>query len=438
MSGARPAAGDAARGDAARGPRRLATGLLVAMAGLFVLAGRETGAGAEAGWGWLRAFAEAGMVGGLADWFAVTALFRHPLGLPIPHTALVPANKDRIATSMGSFLRGNFLTPTVVARRMRGLDLAGAIGRTLAQPGGGAEGGSRAGSQAGSQGGGERLRAGVAEALGEVMRALDDERIAGLVRGARRGQLERLDLAPLAGQLLAAAMAEGRHVPLLDAALLRMGEALEENEPLLRAMIERHAGALMRWTGLDSRVANAVLAGLYRVLAECAVDPHHPLRARLEESIAGLAEALVHDPAMRARVAALQAEALANPAMAAWMDGLGARLRAAIHRAATDPEHALGGKLAAGLAGFGEALQSDARLRLTLNRVARRVLVGLTNRHGASIVTLVSETVRRWDGQTVSRRIEAVVGRDLQYIRLNGTLVGGIVGLALHAVQGVL
>ena len=275
-------------------------------------------------------------------------------------------------------------------------------------------------------------------AFAEVMRALDDERIAGLVRGALRGQLERLDLAPLAGQLLAAAMAEGRHVPLLDAALLRMGEALEENEPLLRAMIERHAGALMRWTGLDSRVANAVLAGLYRVLAECAVDPHHPLRARLEEGIAGLAEALVHDPAMRARVAALQAEALANPALAAWMDGLGARLRAAIHRAATDPEHALGGKLAAGLAGFGEALQSDARLRLTLNRVARRVLVGLTNRHGASIVTLVSETVRRGDGPTVSRRIEAVVGRDLQYIRLNGTLVGGIVGLALHAVQGVL
>ena len=194
----------------------------------------------------------------------------------------------------------------------------------------------------------------------------------------------------------------------------------------------------MRWTGLDTRVANAVLAGLYRLLAECAVDPEHPLRTRLEEGIAGLAEALVHDPAMHRRVAALQAEALANPAMAAWMNRLGKRLRAAIHAAANDPERALAGRLGAGLAGFGEALQSDMRLRLTLNRVVRRVLVGLANRHGASIVTLVSETVRRWDGRTVARRIEAVVGRDLQYIRLNGTLVGGCVGLALHAVQGLL
>ncbi len=409
--------------DVAKGPRRLATGLLVAMACLFVLAGHMGGHSPV--WGWVRAFAEAGMVGGLADWFAVTALFRHPLDLPIPHTALVPANKDRIALSMGNFLRGNFLTPAVVARRLRGLDMAGGIGRFLTRP-------------AGESGGGTRLRAGLAEALGEVMRALDDERIGGVVRAALRGQLERIELAPLAGQLLGAAMAEGRHVPLLDAALLRMGEALEENEPLLRAMIERHAGGLMRWTGLDAKVANAVLAGLYRLLAECAVDPHHPLRTRLEEGIASLAEALVHDPAMHRRVAALQAEALANPAMAAWMNGLGAKLRAAIHRAASDPDQAFAGRLGAGLSGFGEALENDVKLRLTLNRVARRILVGLTNRHGASIVTLVSETVRRWDAQTVSRRIEAVVGRDLQYIRLNGTLVGGIVGLGLHAAQGVL
>ena len=414
-----------AAGDAARGPRRLAAGLLVAMAALFALAAREAGHGA--GWGWLRAFAEAGMVGGLADWFAVTALFRHPLGLPIPHTALVPANKDRIALSMASFLRGNFLTPAVVARRLRGLDLAGGIGRFLAHP-----------ATDDGVGGGVRLREGVAEAFAEVMRALDDERVGGLLRSALRGQLERLDLAPLAGQLLGAAMADGRHVPLLDAALLRLGEAMEDNEPLLRAMVQRHAGGLLRWTGLDTKVADAVLAGLYRLLAECAVDPDHPLRTRLEEGIAALAEALVHDPVMHARVARLQAETLANPAMAAWMNRLGARLRDAIHHAATDPQRVLAGRLGAGLAGFGEALQGDSRLRLTLNRVGRRVLVGLANRHGASIVTLVSETVRRWDGRTVARRLESVVGRDLQYIRLNGTLVGGCVGLALHGVQGLL
>lgn len=390
------------------------------MAGLFVLARHFGGGAAFGAWGWLRAFAEAAMVGGLADWFAVTALFRRPLGLPIPHTGLIPANKDRIADSMAGFLRGNFLTPAVVARRLRSLDIAGALGRLLTDP----------------QAGGEaRLRAGATEVLGEVLRALDNDQLGAVVKSGLRGQLERIELAPLAGQLLGAALDEGRHGPLLEATIRRAGIALEANEPLLRAMIHDRANSLMRWTGLDERLANAILDGLYRLLAECIVDPNHPLRRQLEESLAGLAEALVHDPAMGARVARAQGEVLGSPAMSAWLDGLGERARSALRRAVSDPEAALAGKLGAGLAGFGAALQTDARLRRTVNSVTRRALVGLANRHGAAIVTLVSETVRRWDARTVSRRIEAVVGRDLQYIRLNGTLVGGGVGLALHALE---
>ena len=404
--------------DPARATRRLATAMLVAMAGVFAFSVHFGGRGPA--WGWLRAFSEAAMVGGLADWFAVSALFRRPLGLPIPHTGLIPANKDRIAATMADFLRENFLTPSVVARRLRALDMAAALGRFLSAP---------------ARDGGSRLREGVAQALGEVLRALDDEKLGALIRSGLRGQLEKIELAPLAGQLLGAALAEGRHLPLLEAALHRAGRALEENEALLRAKISEHAGGLMRWTGLDGRVASAVLDGLYRLLAECIVDPDHPLRRQLEESIARLADELMHDAAMQARVARLQAEALANPAMAAWMDRLGASARAALHRAASDPERALAGKLGAGLSNLGEALQSDARLALAVNRVVRRALVGLANRHGAGIVTLVSETVRRWDARTVSRRIEAIVGHDLQYIRMNGTLVGGLVGLALHAVE---
>ena len=409
------------RADPGRGPRRLATGLLVAMAALFVMSRHFGGGGAAFGaWGWLHAFAEAAMVGGLADWFAVTALFRRPLGLPIPHTGIIPANKDRIADSMAGFLRGNFLTPAVVARRLRALDIAGAIGRLLTDP--------RAGGEA-------RLRAGAAEVLGEVLRALEDDHLGGALKSGLRGQLERIELAPLAGQLLGAALDEGRHGPLLEAAIRRAGIVLEANEPLLRGMIHDRANSLMRWTGLDERLANAILDGLYRLLAECIVDPGHPLRRQLEESLARLAEDLVHDPAMRSRVARAQAEALASPAMSAWLDGLGERARAALRRAVSDPEAALAGRLGAGLAGFGAALQTDAKLRRTVNSVTRRALVGLANRHGAAIVTLVSETVRRWDARTVSARIEVAVGRDLQYIRLNGTLVGGGVGLALHALE---
>ena len=285
-------------------------------------------------------------------------------------------------------------------------------------------------------GGGEaRLREGVAQALRQVLRALDDEKLGALLRSGLRGQLEKLELAPLAGQLLGAAVAERRHGPLLEAALQGVGRALEANEALLREKISEHAGGLLRWTGLDAKLANAVLDGLYRLLAECIVDPDHPLRVQAEEGLVRLAEALMHDPAMQARVARLQAEALANPAMAAWMDQLGKRARAALQRAVSDPERALAGRLGAGLTSLGIALQSDDRLNLAVNRVARRVLVGLANRHGAGIVSLVSETVRRWDARTVSRRIEAAVGRDLQYIRMNGTLVGGLVGLALHALE---
>lgn len=404
--------------DPARGPRRFATGMLVAAAGLFLVA--EYMRGTAPVWDWLRAFSEAAMVGGLADWFAVTALFRHPLGLPIPHTALVPANKERIATTMAGFLQGNFLTPAVVARRLGTIDLAGAVGGFLTEPG---------------RGGEARLREGVADALNEAIRALEDERVGTMVKSRIREQVEKINLAPLAGELLGAMVEQGRHIPLLEAVLHHAGVLLEDNEDLLRATINKNSGSLMRWTGMDAQIANTVLEGLYRLLDECSTDPNHALRVQLEESVTKLADDLVGDPEMHARIARFQAEALANPALAEWLERLAIRARAAIQRAATDPQQVLAGKLSDGLAGFGEALQANARLRNTVNRVARRAMVGLVNRHGSGIVTLVSETVRRWDARTLTGRIEAIVGADLQYIRMNGTLVGGIVGLALHACE---
>ncbi|MDE2405313.1 MAG: DUF445 domain-containing protein [Sphingomonadales bacterium] len=398
--------------------RRSATLLLLAMAVLFVLASRMAGTGAL--WQWPRAFAEAALVGGLADWFAVTALFRRPLGLPIPHTAIIPENKDRIADTMATFLRTWFLTPQVVARRLRPLNPAALAGAWLADPRRGGEG---------------RVRQGAAALLGEVLQSLDGEQLGGLVKASLRRQAERVELAPLLGQVLHAAIADRRHVPVLEAAIRWAGSALEANEDTLRAMIHARANALLRWTGIDERIANALLDGLYRTLAECLVDPHHPLRQRLEAGLQALADDLRHDAGLRARVEAAKHELLANPAIAAWLDGLWERFRAAMLQATRDPDRMLGGSLGEGLAAFGAALQGDARLQFLVNRFVRRTLVGMVARYGGGIVTLVSDTVRRWDAVTVTGRIEGAVGRDLQFIRINGTLVGGLVGVAIHAVS---
>jgi len=408
--------------DRGRRMRLVATGLLLVMAVAFLLLRRFSGEYPDAHvfWGYALAFTEAAMVGGLADWFAVTALFRRPLGLPIPHTAIIPENKDRIAETMAAFLRDNFLTPIVVARRMRGYNIAGAAGTYLADPALGGEG---------------RLRAGAASLLGDVLESLDKDQLGSMVKGGLRAQLEKLDLAPLLGQLLTAAIADQRHLPVIESFIRRAALTIEDNEDLVRAIIHDRAGGVMRWTGLDEKLANAVLDGLYKLLAETLVMPNHPLRGRIIEGIDQLAHDLLHDPAMQARVQRLKGEVLDNPAMARWLDGMWEQLRLKLLRAVRDPGRVLSGQMGDSMAALGTALQGDPRLQLLVNRFARRTTVGMVTRYGDEIVRLVSETVRRWDARTVTDRIEGAVGRDLQFIRINGTLVGGLVGVLLHALS---
>jgi uncharacterized membrane-anchored protein YjiN (DUF445 family) len=402
--------------------RLVATGLLVAMAALFVVARQMSGQGPA--WGYVVAFAEAALVGGLADWFAVTALFRRPLGLPIPHTAIIPVNKDRIADSLAAFLRANFLTPQVVARRLYRLDVAGLLGDYLANP---AVQSARIGDS-------------VTSLLAEILETLDPDKVGRPAKALLRSQIERIDLAPLIGQVLTGMIADGRHRPVIDALLRRAGALLEANEAALRTLIHERANTLMRWTRLDDRLANTLLDALYALLAETLIDPAHPLRRKIDETLEALAQDLIHDPAMGERVAKMKADVLANPAFSAWLDGLWERTRtsliAQLHAGTgTGTGGATMGGLRSGLAGFGRALGEDPTMRALVNRFARRSLTGLASRHGDGIVRIVSETVRRWDARTVTRRIESAVGRDLQFIRINGTLVGGLVGLALHALE---
>ena len=399
--------------------RRTASGLIVLMAALFLWSGRYLDV--HPAWGYLHAFAEAAMVGGLADWFAVTALFRRPLGLPIPHTAIIPENKDRIADTMAGFLRDNFLTPAVVGRRMGSMNLAQAVGSYLADP--------RATQDS-------RIRAGAGELAVEVLESLDPERLGTQVRTGLKTQLAKLEVAPLLGGMLEAMIADGRHRPLIDKIIRWAGLVLEDNETLVRDMVHKRANAVLRFTGLDERLANSVLDGLYKLLAEVLVDPDHPLRSKIEEGLQDLAHGLREDPEMRERIERMKQELLENPAIGDWWQGVWERLRANLIESIRSSHGSTGHDYIGETFGeLGAALRDDERLQRQVNRFARRTAVGVATRYGDQIVRLVSETVKRWDAQTITDRVESAVGRDLQFIRINGTLVGGLVGMTIHTLD---
>ncbi|MGE0179593.1 MAG: DUF445 domain-containing protein [Sphingomonas sp.] len=399
--------------------RALATAMLAGMAAVFIAA---TGlVDQHPAWGFVRAFAEAGLVGGIADWFAVTALFRHPLGIPIPHTAIVPRNKDRIGEALASFLRANFLTPSVVARRMRDLDVASAVGRFLARPPG--EG---------------RLREGGSRLLADILEALDEEKLGGMVKTALANRLRSVEIAPLLGQTLEAAMTEERHVPMIDAIVTWTGRTLDANEDLIRDMVHQRAGWILRLAGLDERLAEAIVDGLRKLTIEMAIDPNHPLRAKAEEGLARLAANLRSDPETMAKVEEWKSEMVGNEAVGDWLDQIWEKGRAGLLKSARDPDAALAGKFGEALRQLGETLQQDPRLNRAINQFARRTAAGISDSYGDGLVKLVSETVRGWDARTISDRLENAVGRDLQYIRINGTLVGGLVGVVIHTIEVVL
>ena len=401
----------------AQGMKAVATGLLVVMAVVFAVT--RALEPAYPSLGYVKAFAEAAMVGGLADWFAVTALFRHPLGLPIPHTAIIPRNKDRIGEALASFIRDNFLIPSVVARRMQRLDVASAVGRFLQTP----------------AGEGTRIRAGASRLIADVFESLDDERLGGIVKSAISTRLRNAEVSPLLGHALASAINDDRHVPMLEAAIRWTARALAANEQLIRDMVRKKANWALKLAGLDTKLADSIINGLRKLTIEMSTDPAHPVRVKVEEALAQLANDLQTRPETRERVEAIKEQLLDNQSVSLWLDALWQRGREAIIKAARNPDAVMAGKLGEVLKSMGGTLEKDRRIRAAINQFARRAIVGMAASYGGSIVKLVSETIRGWDARTVTNRLEAAVGRDLQYIRINGTLVGGLVGLILYAID---
>lgn len=393
--------------------RLIATLLVAAMALLFIASLQWPHAHPAVPWA--RAFAEAAMVGGLADWFAVTALFRRPLGLPIPHTAIIPEQKDRLGDTLASFLKDNFLKPQVVARRLDDADLAGVLGRWLASPPAPTPTPNR--------------KRGLAPLVARLVESLDDPAIARLVEDVARGRLAEMRLSPLLADAIDTMVEKGRHEPLIDSGIDWGLATLSDEAPTIRDLVTERTNWLLRLAGADESMSNTMIGAVQRLLVEMKQDQFHPVRLRIVEALRQWSFDLRHFPETQERVEGFKADLMANPAMAGWVNGLWTSARGALVRGLND---GAGNRLAGALAAVGQRIEGDEDLKRSLNTALRRAVVGLAHDHGDAIVSLVSQTVRSWDAATVTEKVEEAVGRDLQFIRINGTLIGGSIGLAIH------
>jgi uncharacterized membrane-anchored protein YjiN (DUF445 family) len=394
--------------------RRRATGLLIAVTVVF---GVSTALVHRAPWlAWVQATAVASMVGGLADWFAVTALFRRPLGLPIPHTAIVVERKDRFAETLGAFVQESFLTPEAVISRLRA---AGAV--------------DRAAAWLSDERHARDLAGRAADALSSAADLLHDADVHEVLDTLVRQRIDQVALAPLAGRALERLTQDGRHEPVLDAAFDGLSRYLRLNG----VDLHRRLGVQSPWWlpgPLSSRMVQRLLDRSEHVLADMARNRQHPLREQLGAGLEKLAIQLQTDPWMRRRGEELKAEFLAQPtvrdlAAAIWSD-----VKKELREQAAEPGSELRGRIARGVAQTGRRLATDRGLADAAQRSLEGLVRLLLGSFEAELAGLVSGTISRWDAADTSRRLELLLGPDLQYIRINGTVVGALAGLVLHAV----
>jgi uncharacterized membrane-anchored protein YjiN (DUF445 family) len=400
------------RRTALRRMRLLATLLLVLMAAIFIVT-----TAVKLDWPWIpyvRAFAEAGMVGACADWFAIVALFRRPLGLPIPHTGIVPNNKDRIGKALGNFITNNFLTAAVMNERLARIDMVGALGRWLSEPANA-----------------KRLGDYVALQLPHIAESLPLPRIGESIGAIAQQAAQAIPAAPVASKLLAILWAQGEAQALLAQAIEQSEAWLASNKDILTNKVsERSSRWIPKW--IDRMIAEKVLNGLLGTLAEMR-DPSHPWRIELRKTVEKLIAELATDPQMRARVEDLKAELLASPLLIEQAKTLWAEVESGLASGLPAHSEAIGDACARALLNAGAWLQEDDERKAQLNRRIRIIGERFLLPYRVEIGTFIERVVRNWDSATLVDRLELQVGKDLQYIRINGTLVGGLVGLLIYA-----
>ncbi|HYJ66086.1 MAG TPA: DUF445 domain-containing protein [Nocardioidaceae bacterium] len=402
---------DEARRRGLRRMRGLALGLLALAVLAYALTRDQDGF-----LGFVNAAAEAAMVGAIADWFAVTALFRHPLGLPVPHTAIIPTRKDALGRSLQAFVTDNFLAEPVVRARLADAQVSLRAGLWLADP--------------------AHSEVVVREAARVTRRALLAVRDADVEALVRDGLLPRVaeePLSPVTGRLLEQVLRDGAHHSLVDLVLTEAHAWLVENGETVTEVV----GARAPWwtpVWLDERVSVRVHAEAVAWVAEIKDDREHRARKAIDDLLAKLAHDLQHDPDMVERAESFKRRMLAQPQVVTTSVGLWNVLRRALAETLDDPESPVRAKAADELTAFGHRLVSDEPLRARLDAYAADAATYLVRTYGAELTRVITDTVERWDGQEAARRIELHVGRDLQFIRINGTLVGGLVGVLIHTV----
>ncbi|GHJ27980.1 membrane protein [Streptomyces hygroscopicus subsp. sporocinereus] len=411
---------DAERRRGVRRMKAFATGLLLGVALVYVLAtwARSSGAG---GWtGYVAAAAEAGMVGALADWFAVTALFRRPMGLPIPHTAIIPTKKDQLGVSLGEFVGENFLSGDVVRMRLRAVGIGSRLGAWLADP-----------EHA------DRVTAELATALRGALTVLRDSDVQAVVGEAINRRAATQEIAPGLGKLLERVVAEGGHRRAVDLVCLRAHDWLvEHNESVMQAV----AGGAPGWTPrfVDRKVGERVYKELLRFVTEMRDMPDHPARGALDRFLTDFAGDLRSDTDTRARVERLKSEVLGRGDVQDLIASTWASVRSMIVAAAEDERSELRLRARAAILSLGGRMVTDRRLRGKVDGWLEDAAVYVVTTYRGEITSLITETVAGWDAEHTSRKIEAHIGRDLQFIRINGTVVGALAGLVIYTVSRAL
>ena len=401
-----------------RNMKRWALALLVLATVIFIIARLLEG---RYPWlGIVRATAEASMIGGLADWFAVTALFKHPLGIPIPHTAIIPNRKDRVGLTLGAFVQKNFLHKDVIVAKLHTLNAAERMARWMVEP----ENSRRIARQ-------------LAKSLSAAANVLRDDDVEQVITKAVVGRVQKTQVAPMLGRALSLLTAGNRHQGLLDDAIRLLAKAITENQDLIRERVEKESPWWVPGT-IDDKIAARIVSALERTAQAVHQDANHPLRARFDNAIDEFIVKLQASPEVILKAEQIKEDLLHADAVRQFSASLWSDAKASIARHAEDPDGFNPETIQRGLTAFGNAILSDALLMEKVDAWLIEAVVAVTERYQDEVGELIALTVRRWDPKATSYRIELAIGRDLQFIRINGTLVGGLAGMVLYLVQRVL
>ncbi len=397
----------------------LATALLAATAGIYVLARFYEPRYPAAGFA--RALAEAAMVGGIADWFAVTALFRHPLRLPLPHTAIIPRNKDRIGENLATFVESNFLAPEIIAGKLERIDFTTQFAQWLANP-------ARS----------SQIAQWALDALPSLLAAIDDEDVRRFIHDTLARRVREIDTTRLVGTIAQTLLENNRHQAVVTELLKQLASLFEAHKPSIRQRVWESSAWIWKKLSLDERVSDNLIAVVDEILKELSENPNHAWRRGFDDAIRNFVVQLQTSPDYLAKWEALKEQFLSHPALKEYLATVWSDIKASIERDAVAPHSTIGVRIEEAIAGSAGALLRDAAMRERLNTWLRETMLAVIDAQRHSIARLISDTVRHWDADTVTQKIELEVGRDLQFVRINGTVIGAIVGLVLHTLDVLL